>query len=191
MQAPAVMPNRTSESFPGVAPSTAATARTGEKIVTAFFDRAQAANAAFLDLRNAGFDASSITVAANESVARKDLAMTEHSKAPEGAAAGAAVGVGVGAIAGALAIAGSVLLPGIGWVAGPIVGALAGAGAAGTAGGLVGALVGSGLPEHEARVVEDSVRKGGVVLAVHAWPNQTNQAREILKQHGGRALSRS
>lgn len=185
------MPNRTSDSFPGTTAATTPAARTGEKIVTAFFDRAQAANAAFLDLRSAGFDSSSITVAANEHLARRDLAMTERSKAPEGAAAGAALGVGVGAIAGALAIAGSVLLPGIGWVAGPIVGALAGAGAAGTAGGLVGALVGSGLPEHEARVVEDTVRQGGVVLAVHAWPTQTNQARDILKQHGGRALSRS
>lgn len=134
---------KTSESSPSVL-------KTGktEKIVTAFFDLPQAANGAYMDLTAAGFESGTITVAANEQVGRRDLALTAQTKSPEGAAAGAAVGVG--AIAGALAVVGSVLLPGIGWVAGPIVGALAGAGAGGTAGGLIGALVGVGLPEHEA-----------------------------------------
>ncbi len=176
---------KTSDSMPGT------TTAKSEKIVTAFFSLPQAANSAFVDLTAAGFAAGSITVAANEQVGRRDLAMTAQTKAPEGAAAGAAVGVGVGAIAGALAVVGSVLLPGIGWVAGPLVGALAGAGAGATAGGLVGALVGAGLPEHEAKVVENAVRDGGIVLAVHAPPSQAKLASELLKNHGGRSISRS
>jgi hypothetical protein len=162
-----------------------------EKIVTAFFDRADLANRAYLDLQNIGIEARSLTVAANESMARRDLAITEHTKAPEGGLAGAAVGASVGAIAGALAIAGSVLLPGIGWIAGPLVGALAGAGAGGAAGGLVGALVGAGMPEHEARVVEDALRQGGVVIAVHCQPDQVARVRDILKTNGGRSLALS
>lgn len=177
---------KTTDSNPDITKTTR-----NEKIVTAFFDLPQAANSAYMDLTAAGFESRGISVAANEQVGRRDLALTAQTKTPEGAATGAATGAAVGAIAGALAVAGSVLLPGIGWIAGPIVGALAGAGVGGTAGGLVGALVGAGLPEHEAKVVEDSVRQGGVVLAVHASPSRANLVRDILKNHGGRAISLS
>jgi hypothetical protein len=168
-----------------------APSRPVEKIVTAFFDRTAAANRAYAEIQAAGVDSQNITVAANQTLARRDLAMTEHTKAPEGGVTGAAVGAGVGALAGAFALAGSLLLPGIGWIAGPLVGALAGAGAGGVAGGLVGALVGAGMPEHEARVVEDTVRQGGVVIAVHVVPAQVGRVREIMKANGGRALSMS
>jgi hypothetical protein len=166
-------------------------ARSEEKIVTAFFGRADTANRAYLELKSAGIDPSKITVLANHNLARKDLAITEHTKAPEGAAAGAGLGAGVGAIAGALTVAGSLLIPGIGWIAGPLVGALVGAGAGTVTGGLVGALVGSGLPEHEARVVEDSLRQGGVVIAVHATSRHLDNIRRILRANGGHALSLS
>jgi hypothetical protein len=162
-----------------------------EKVVTAFFDRPDLANRAFLELKAAGIDPAKITILASHEGAKKDLAITEHTKAPEGGAAGAAVGAGVGAIAGALTIAGSILLPGIGWVAGPLVGALVGAGAGTVAGGLVGALVGAGVPEHEARVVEDALKQGGVVIAVHATRRHLDQIREVLKHNSGRALSLS
>lgn len=162
-----------------------------EKIITAFFDRADTANRAYLELKAAGIDPSKITVLANHQLARKDLAITEHTKAPEGAASGAAVGAGVGALVGALTVAGSLLIPGIGWIAGPLVGALVGAGAGTVTGGIVGALVGAGLPEHEAKVVEDSLRQGGVVLAIHATSRHTDMIRRVLKTNGGRALSLS
>ncbi len=166
-------------------------ARHEEKIVTAYFDRADTANRAYLELKAAGIDPARITVLANQNLARKDLAITEHSKAPEGAAGGAALGAGVGAIAGALTVAGSLLIPGIGWIAGPLVGALVGAGAGTVTGGLVGALVGAGMPEHEARVVQDSLRQGGVVLAVHATRPNVDNIRRVLRDNGGRALSLS
>jgi hypothetical protein len=166
-------------------------ARSEEKIVTAFFDRADTANRAYLELKAAGIDPARITVLANHNVARKDLAITEASKAPEGAAGGAALGAGVGAIAGALTVAGSLLIPGIGWIAGPLVGALVGAGAGTVTGGIVGALVGAGMPEHEAKVVEDSLRQGGVVLAVHATARHVDNIRRLLRSNGGEALSLS
>lgn len=165
--------------------------RAAEKIVTAFFDRADTANRAYLELKASGIDPKKITVLANHNLARKDLAITEHTKAPEGAAGGAALGAGVGALAGALTVAGSLLIPGIGWIAGPLVGALVGAGAGSVTGGIVGALVGAGLPEHEAKVVEDSLREGGVVIAVHATARHTDMIRRVLKTNGGHALSLS
>lgn len=165
--------------------------RVEERIVTTYFDRADTANRAYLELKAAGIDPARITVLANQNLARKDLAITEHTKTPEGAASGAALGAGVGAIAGALTVAGSILIPGIGWIAGPLVGALVGAGAGTVTGGIVGALVGAGMPEHEAKVVEDTLRQGGVVIAVHATDRHTDMIRRILKANGGRSLSLS
>jgi uncharacterized membrane protein len=77
------------------------------------------------------------------------------------------------------------------WIAGPLVGALVGAGAGTVTGGLVGALVGAGMPEHEARVVQDSLRQGGVVLAVHATQQHVDNIRRVLRANGGHALSLS
>lgn len=164
-------------------------ARPKEHVVTAFFDRAEAANRAYLQLEAAGIDAKKISVLASRAVAERDLAIAEKTKAPEGAASGAAIGAGVGALAGALTVAGAVAIPGIGWVAGPLVGALFGAGAGSVAGGVVGALVGSGIPEHEARVVEDAIRRGGVVLAVHATERHVASIKHVLERNGGRSIS--
>jgi uncharacterized protein YjbJ (UPF0337 family) len=91
------------------------------------------------------------------------------SKALEGAGAGSAIGGTLGAIIGGIAAIGTnVLLPGLGLiVAGPLAAALAGAGAGGLTGGLVGALIGSGIPEDRAKLYEDGVRNGGVVMGVN------------------------
>jgi uncharacterized protein YjbJ (UPF0337 family) len=91
------------------------------------------------------------------------------SKAMEGAGAGGAIGGTIGAILAALAAVGSSLaIPGLGIViAGPIVAALAGAGAGGLTGGLIGALVGAGIPEDRAKLYEDDIRKGGIVMGVN------------------------
>ncbi len=53
-------------------------------------------------------------------------------------------------------------------VAGAFVSTLAGIGAGATAGGLVGGLVGLGVPEHEAKIYEDEIKDGKILLAVQA-----------------------
>jgi uncharacterized protein YjbJ (UPF0337 family) len=90
-------------------------------------------------------------------------------KAMEGASAGGAIGGTIGAILAALtAVGASLAIPGLGIViAGPIVAALAGAGAGGLTGGLIGALVGAGIPEDRAKLYEDDIRKGGIVMGVN------------------------
>lgn len=91
------------------------------------------------------------------------------SKAMEGAGAGSAIGGTLGAIIGGIAAIGtSVLIPGLGLVvAGPLAAALAGAGAGGLTGGLVGALIGSGIPEDRARLYEEGIKNGGMVMGVN------------------------
>ena len=91
------------------------------------------------------------------------------SKALEGAGAGSAIGGTLGAIVGGIAAIGTnIILPGLGLViAGPIAAAFAGAGAGGLTGGLIGALIGSGIPEDRAKVYDEGIRSGGMVMGVN------------------------
>lgn len=90
------------------------------------------------------------------------------SKAMEGAGTGAAIGGTLGAIVAAVAAGVStVALPGIGLViAGPLAAALTGAGAGAATGGIVGALVGSGIPEERAKIYDEKVKSGGIVMGL-------------------------
>lgn len=95
-----------------------------------------------------------------------------------GAASGATAGGLIGAIAG-LAVANGVL-PGLGtlFVAGPIAAGLGLTGAAATtaagamtgaaAGGIVGALTGLGVSASDAKVYEDRVRDGGILIGARS-----------------------
>lgn len=113
-------------------------------------------------------------------------------KAGSGAASGATTGAILGGLAG-LAVANGIL-PGLGtlFVAGPLATALGLSGAAATtaagaltgaaAGGLVGALVGLGVKEDEAKIYEERVKLGGVlVTARHA---ARPEVKEIFDKHG-------
>lgn len=102
-------------------------------------------------------------------------------KAMEGAGTGAAIGGTLGAIVAAVAAGVStVALPGIGLViAGPLAAALTGAGAGAATGGIIGALVGSGIPEERAKVYEDGVKQGGIVMGVR--PRSDDDAEHIHK----------
>ena len=112
------------------------------------------------------------------------------SKALEGAGAGSAIGGTLGAIIGGIAAIGTnVVLPGLGLiVAGPIAAALAGAGAGGLTGGLVGALIGSGIPEERAKLYDEGIRNGGMVMGVNPRTDEDaeyfeNEWRNYRGQH--------
>jgi hypothetical protein len=60
-------------------------------------------------------------------------------------------------------------------VAGPLAAALAGAGAGGLTGGLVGALIGSGIPEERAKLYDEGVRNGGMVMGVNPRSDEDAQ----------------
>jgi hypothetical protein len=143
-------------------------------------------------LRGNGFRATDVSVLWPENIGTKDLAHEMHTKAPEGAAAGAGTGALIGGTLGWLAGIGALAIPGIGpfIAAGPIVAALAGAGAAGALGGITGALIGYGVPEIEAKRYEGRVRKGGILVSVHADDSQwAKRAADLLTQTGGQDVS--
>jgi hypothetical protein len=151
-----------------------------------------AANAAVDTLRARGFRNNDISVLFPENPGSKDFAHEKGTKAPEGASAGASSGALVGGALGWLAGIGALAIPGVGpfVAAGPIIAALAGMGAGGALGGIAGALIGFGMPEYEAKRYEGRMRKGGILLSVHAddW-EWTNKGKQILEQTGAEDIS--
>jgi outer membrane lipoprotein SlyB len=74
--------------------------------------------------------------------------------------------------------------------AGPIVAALAGAAVGGASGSLLGALVGLGVPEIEAKVYEERLNKGDILVCVHVDDSgQENIAGQIFAQHESKHIA--
>ena len=146
------------------------------------------------NLRAAGFRNTDISILLPQNSGSKDLAVEKTSKASEGTAAGAGTGAVVGGALGWLVGIGALTIPGIGpfIAAGPLVAALAGAGAVGTLAGIAGALVGLGIPEYEAKRYDGRIRKGGLLLSIHADDaNWTQKAKEILERTGAEDVASS
>jgi uncharacterized membrane protein len=107
----------------------------------------------------------------------------KNTKAPQAAATGAGIGAALGGSLGLLAAVSAIAIPGIGplLIAGPLLGAFAGA----AAGGAVGVLVGVGIPEDEAKLYEERLKKGGLLLSVHAETREeADRAHAIFQQTG-------
>ena len=140
------------------------------KLVTGLFRSRNAAEAAANKLSEMGYTQSDVSVLMSNETRAREFGIETGTKAAEGAGVGGAVGGTAGAVLAAIAAVGtSVALPGLGLVvAGPLAAALAGAGAGGLTGGLIGALVGAGIPEYRAKVYEEGMRAGGILLGVEA-----------------------
>lgn len=143
------------------------------RLMTGMFKDRESAESAYNSITNRGYTKDDVNLMMSDKTrdthfVNSDVETELGSKALEGAGAGSAIGGTLGAIIGGIAAIGTnVLLPGLGLiVAGPIVAALAGAGAGGLTGGLVGALIGSGIPEEHAKVYEEGIKDGGIVMGV-------------------------
>ena len=150
--------------------------RQGEnQMLTGLFKDRESAEKAYSSVRSRGYNDDDVNLLMADKTrdtwfSDNDTVQTElGNKALEGAGAGSAIGGTLGAIiAGIAAIGTNVFLPGLGLiVAGPLAAALAGAGAGGLTGGLVGALIGSGIPEERAKLYDEGIRDGGVVMGVN------------------------
>ncbi len=137
------------------------------KTIIATYETVPAANRAVGRLSEEGFSPQQISMMVSDVTREKHLAIEHSTKAPKGATAGAVVGGTLGAIAAGLTAVAGIVIPGVGLaIAGPLAAALAGLGAGGAAGGLLGGLVGLGFNETEAKVVEDAVKNGNVVVSI-------------------------
>jgi hypothetical protein len=142
-------------------------------MVTGSFRDRESADRAYADLIERGYTDREIHVLMSDDTRKRlggrDIKLEKGNKAAEGAALGGALGGAAGAtILGVITAASTVAVPGIGLVvAGPLAGALAGGAAGAAAGGLLGTLVGMGIPEDRAKVYEQDLKHGSIVLGVH------------------------
>lgn len=151
--------------------------------ITGLFDRYDDARRAVQDLEAAG-------------VAHRDISIVGHDKrghdgnvakpAAEDAGTGAGIGATVGGVGGLLAGLGLLAIPGIGpvvaagWLAATAAGAAGGALVGAAAGGLVGALTHAGVPENDAHVYAEGVRRGGTLVTAKVDEPLVPTARNIL-----------
>jgi uncharacterized membrane protein len=161
-------------------------------MVLGIFSEREHAEEAIEQLKDDGYDAKDISIVVKDTDVAETVVNNTGANVVDGASSGAVTGGALGALAGLLVGIGAITLPGIGalLIGGPLAAALGLTGAAATtvsgavtgalAGGFVGALVGLGIPEEEARVYEDHIRAGGILLAVPVREGTTREARAIL-----------
>ncbi|MBA2936672.1 hypothetical protein HZF05_21545 [Sphingomonas sp. CGMCC 1.13654] len=151
--------------------------------LTGLFDRYDDARRAVQDLEAAGVAHRDISLVANDvRGAHRD----ELDPVAQDAGAGASIGAAVGGLGGLLAGLGLLAIPGIGpvvaagWLAATAAGAAGGAVIGGIAGGLVGALTHAGVPEADAHVYAEGVRRGGTLVTAKVDEPLVPTARAIL-----------
>lgn len=151
------------------------------KIVSALFDTYSAATTAVNNLEAAAISQSDISIVANnaENWQKSDAAADAGTGAGIGAVAGGGVGLATGL--GIMAIPGVGPVVAAGWLVATAVGALAGAVAGGATGGIVGAMTDSGVPEQDAHVYAEGVRRGGTLVTAKVPDDRATQANEILR----------
>jgi hypothetical protein len=149
--------------------------------ITHVYDTYGQARQVVADLEAAGIKSSDINLIANRYVCDETARLDERSAA--GPAAG--VGAALGGTAGLLAGLGVIAIPGLGPVvaAGALAATAAGAAAGAVTGGVVGALVSSGVPEEEAHVYCEAVRRGGTLVSVRTADDRVGPVQQIMTRH--------
>jgi hypothetical protein len=142
-----------------------------DRIMTGMFRDRESAERAYTCMSDRGYTNRDVNLLMSDDTrARyfpKDGQKSElGTKAAEGAGIGAVAGGGLGALLAGMAAAGVAvpLLPII--AIGPLAAAIAGGASGGVLGALVGALVGAGIPEERAKLYEQGINEGGIVIGV-------------------------
>lgn len=154
--------------------------------VTGLFDTYQHATEAVHALAAAGIDTANISLVANSA---QDV--EEEDRIGDGATTGAELGAVLGGAGGLVAGLGLVAIPGLGpviaggWLFATAMGAAAGAGLGATAGGIVGALSGAGVPEPDAHVYAEGLRRGGALVTARVGAAHAFTATRILAEARG------
>jgi hypothetical protein len=166
------------------------------KMVFGIFATRDNAEGAIQELETEGFNPKDISIVMQNQEDAQVISNNTGASVADSAASGAATGAAIGGLAGLLVGIGAIAIPGIGalLIGGPLAAALGLTGAAAAtvsgaatgalAGGLIGALVGIGVPEDDARIYEERVKAGAILVAVPAMSNEQREASAILREHG-------
>lgn len=153
-------------------------------VVVGMFENTRDVDQVIAALHNAGYTKPQLGVIARRGVVKEKTSLFTTTEV--GAIAGGALG-GVGGLLVGLNVV-TLAIPGIGEVVAAVdlltvLGAtLLGAGIGAVGGGLVGALVGLGLPEHEAHVYAEGVKRGNILVTVQAPTEQMAAVTDIFTQ---------
>jgi hypothetical protein len=161
------------------------------RTLTRLFDNHEDALATVRALEEAGFTRDQISLVAHSTGARH-FSDNETNTAGDGAGAGATAGTIIGGGLGLLAGIGSLAIPGVGpvvaagWLVATLTGAGAGAAVGAGAGGLIGSLTSAGVPEDQAHVYAEGVRRGGSLVNVRVDDDhaEAESAERILNSRG-------
>lgn len=163
-------------------------------MVMGLFNNQAAADVAVNVLLQQGYENSDLSVVTTTNT--QTTSATTATDTDDNIAEGAMTGATTGGIAGLLLGIAALSIPGLGalFIGGPLAAALGLSGAAASAvsgavtgalaGGLVGSLVGLGVPEKTAQVYENSIKEGGVLVAVETGDDKVSQVQTILTDHG-------
>lgn len=155
--------------------------------VTGLFDSYEDAQRAVADLQDAGVPVDDISIVASNAHGRHDISAHADDDVGEDAGKGAGVGAAIGGAGGLLAGLGLLAIPGVGpvvaagWLVSTLVGAVGGAAVGAAAGGLVGGLTHAGVPENDAHVYAEGVRRGGTLVTARVDDALAPAATRILK----------
>ncbi len=154
--------------------------------LTGLFDRYDDAQRAVKDLEAAGVPHRDISIVASNAGGEHRGTDAAARDAGGEASKGASVGATVGGVGGLLAGLGLLAIPGLGpivaagWLASTLAGAAGGALLGGAAGGLVGGLTHAGVPEEDAHVYAEGVRRGGSLVTAKVDDALVPTARRVL-----------
>lgn len=169
------------------------------KTVLGIFENRLDAEAAVDDLKDIGYKTQDISIMMRDS---QPLGVMQDSgtAVADSTVSGAVTGGVIGGIAGLLIGIGAIAVPGIGalLIGGPLAAALGATGVAATtvsgaatgvlAGGIIGALVGLGIPQEDAKVYEESIKKGGILVAVPVLNDQEQEVEALLEDNGAQQI---
>ena len=164
------------------------------RTITRLYDNRNDALEAAHEIERMGIPTNDISIVASnkDSWYDNDRAQLNQDKGHDtggGVAKGAATGGVLGAGAGLLTGLGLLTIPGIGpvvaagWLGATVIGAATGAVAGGAIGGLVGALTEAGVPEEEAHIYTEGVRRGGTLVSIRADDARTGEVEAALDRY--------
>lgn len=160
------------------------------RTVAGVFQHIDDAQRAYDDLVSEGFTQDQLSVIANKTGTSAWSDRMNTPGRPEHAgsqvASDAGIGAALGGVGGLLLGFAGLAVPGVGPVlaAGPIIAALGGAGIGAAAGGLIGALTEGGIPEDDASIYAEGVRRGDILVTVQTSGDRAHRASEILDRAG-------
>jgi uncharacterized membrane protein len=158
-----------------------------DTVIGIFRDNKQAGNAVS-EFVNKGFT-NDITVVAKEGVMGDTNVHEVKKDVTEGTTTGAVAGATVGGLAALLSGVASFVVPGVGLlVYGPLATFLGGLAAGALTGGLMGALVDYGIPEEKAKVYQQRLEAGEVLVGVSTGNMTSDDAQMVLKKHGANEI---